>query len=93
LPEVPTLSEGGVPGFEVVPWYGLFAPAKTPDVIVQRLNAELQKLQNNKDYVERMKSLGFEIPPTHSPAEFNQFLSGEYSKWQSVITQAAIKGD
>jgi tripartite-type tricarboxylate transporter receptor subunit TctC len=93
LPEVPTLSEVGVPGFEVVPWYGLFAPAKTPDVIVQRLNAELQKLQNNKDYVERMKSLGFEIPPTHSPADFNQFLSGEYSKWQNVITQAAIKGD
>ena len=48
LPEVPTLSEGGVPGFEVVPWYGLFAPAKTPDVIVQRLNAELQKLKTTK---------------------------------------------
>jgi tripartite-type tricarboxylate transporter receptor subunit TctC len=93
LPEVPTLSEVGVPGFEVVPWYGLFAPAKTPDVIEQRMNAELQNLQNNTDYVERMKSLGFEIPPTHSPADFNQFLSGEYSKWQNVITQAAIKGD
>ena len=93
LPEVPTLSEVGVPGFEVVPWYGLFAPAKTPDDIVQRLNAELQKLQNNKDYVERMKSLGFEIPPTHSPAEFNQFLSREYAKWQKMITQAAIKVD
>jgi tripartite-type tricarboxylate transporter receptor subunit TctC len=91
LPDVPTLSESGVSGFDVVPWYGLFAPLKTPDEIVQRLNLEVQKLQNNKDYVERMKALGFEIPPTHSPSDFNQFLVREYAKWQKVIAQAAIK--
>jgi len=93
LPDVPTLSEAGVPGFDVVPWYGLFAPSRTPDDIVLRLNTELQKLQNNKDYVERMTALGFEIPATHSPAEFSQFLAKENAKWKKVIFQASIKAE
>jgi tripartite-type tricarboxylate transporter receptor subunit TctC len=93
LPEVPTLAESGVPGFDVVPWYGLFSPLRTPDEIVQRLNSELQKLQNNKDYVDRMIALGFEIPPSHSPSEFNQFLIKENAKWKKVIAQASIKAE
>jgi tripartite-type tricarboxylate transporter receptor subunit TctC len=93
LPEVPTLAESGSPGFDVVPWYGLFAPLRTPDDIVQRLSAELQKLQNNKDYVDRMTALGFEIPPSHSPSEFNQFLIKENAKWKKVISQASIKAE
>ncbi len=93
FPDVPTLSESGVPGFDVVPWYGLFAPLKTPDDIVQRLNAELQKLQHNKDYVDRMMALGFEIPATHSPADFAQFLARENTNWKKVIAQASIKVD
>jgi tripartite-type tricarboxylate transporter receptor subunit TctC len=87
------LSEAGAPGFDVMPWYGLFAPAKTPDDIVQRLNQELHKLQSNKDYVDRITALGFDIPAAHSPADFTQFLARESAKWQKVIAQAGIKGE
>ncbi len=93
LPDVPTLSEAGAPGFDVMPWYGLFAPAKTPDDIVHRLNQELHKLQSNKDYVDRITALGFDIPAAHSPADFTQFLARESAKWQKVIAQAGIKGE
>jgi tripartite-type tricarboxylate transporter receptor subunit TctC len=92
-PDVPTLAESGVPGFEVTAWYGMFAPAKTPDDVVVRLNGEMQKALAQKDVVDRLQSLGFEPPAPHSSAEFLSFLRRESGKWQKVIKDAGIKSE
>jgi tripartite-type tricarboxylate transporter receptor subunit TctC len=92
-PDLPTLSEAGVPGFEVIAWYGLLAPAKTPDDVVAKLNSEMQKALAQKDVVERLVSLGFEPPAPHSAGDFVAFMRRESDKWQKVIKDAGIKGE
>ena len=92
-PEVPTLAEAGVPGFEVIAWYGLLAPAKTPEDIVAKLNSEIQKALAQKDVADRLQSMGFEPPAPHSAADFTAFMRRESDKWQKVIKDAGIKGE
>ena len=92
-PDLPTLAESGVPGFEVTAWYGLFAPAKTPDDVVARLNSEMQKAMAQKDVADRLQSMGFDPPAPHSAADFLSFLKRENGKWQKVVKDAGIKGE
>ncbi len=92
-PDLPTLSEAGVPGFEVIAWYGLLAPAKTLEDVVAKLNSEMQKALAQKDVMERLVSLGFEPPAPHSAADFTAFMRRESDKWQKVIKDAGIKGE
>lgn len=92
-PELPTLSEAGLPGFEVVAWYGVLTPAKTPEDIVARINAEVMKALAQKDVADRLQGLGFEPPAPHSPAEFLAFMRRESDKWQKVIRDAGIKAN
>jgi len=73
LPDVPTISEAGVAGFEVLSWYGLLAPAGTPADILQRLNHEITRGLNEADSVDRIKSIGGE-PARSTPEDFNTFL-------------------
>lgn len=93
MPEVPTLAEAGVPGFEVLAWYGLLAPAKTPEDIVARLNSEMLRALRMKDVADRLQGLGFEPPAPHTPAEFLAYMRSESAKWQKVIKEAGIKGE
>lgn len=91
MPDVPTIAEAGVPGFEVLAWYGMLAPAKTPPEIVARLNSEMMQALKQKDVTDRLQTLGFEPPAPHTPADFLAYMRSESAKWQKVVKDANIK--
>lgn len=84
LPDVPTVQESGVPGYEVISWYGVFAPAKTPNAIVERLHAELVVALKAPEVLERLSALGAE-PSGKGPQEFGRFVREEIGKWAEVV--------
>jgi tripartite-type tricarboxylate transporter receptor subunit TctC len=90
LPNVPTLQEAGVPGFDVVSWQAFYVPAKTPAAIVQRLNAELEKIVAQPDVKAKMDTLGVEHT-AHTPAQFAEFNRGELVKWQKVVKDGKVQ--
>ena len=92
LPNVPTVSEAGVPGYEATIWLGVIAPAGTPAPIVQRLNAEIRKITGNAEVKAAWGRQGA-TPLDMSPAEFEQYLHADIAKWAKVIAQAGIKVD
>ena len=90
LPDVPTISESGIPGYNVTGWYGLFAPAGTSADIVRRVHAETVRALNTQDAKEKLASTGNE-PVASSPTEFARFLRTEIDKWAAVIKSGGIK--
>lgn len=90
LPDVPTIAESGLAGFEVLSWYGLLAPAATAADIVARLNQELVRGLHEPDAIERMKAIGAE-PVRATPAEFTAFIKAELAKWARVVQFAGVK--
>lgn len=88
--DIPTVAESGVPGFEVVAWFGLMAPAGTPQPIVERLNAELAKALADPAVQERLAALGAEPSPT-TPQEFTSFIDAETAKWADVAKKAKVQ--
>jgi tripartite-type tricarboxylate transporter receptor subunit TctC len=92
LPEVPTVAESGYPGFEAVGWIGIAAPAKTPDAILDKINAEIAKLLATADTKERLASLGV-TPAADSRAHFTGFVRSEIAKWGKLIRDAGVKAD
>ena len=89
LPELPTIAESGVPGYEAATWYGLLAPAGTPKAIVGRLHAEIVKILAT-DTRQLLMAQGFE-PVGNTPAEFAAYIRSEITKWGKVIRDAGIK--
>jgi len=89
---IPTLNESGIPGYEVVSWQGIFAPAGTPKDIVQKLNTELVKILNMPDVRERFEGLGLDTVGNTSE-EFAAFQKSEIAKWAKVVKSANIKAD
>jgi tripartite-type tricarboxylate transporter receptor subunit TctC len=92
LPDVPTMIEAGVPGYEVNVWYGMLAPAATPKPIIDKLNTELVKTLNSADVKERMAKEGAEPMPT-TPAEFAAFQKAEITKWAKVVKESGATAD
>jgi len=92
LPDVPTMIEAGVPGYEVNVWYGMLAPVATPKPIIDKLNAELVKVLNSPDVKERMAKEGAEPMPT-TPAEFAAFQKAEITKWAKVVKDSGATAD
>ena len=90
LPDVPTISEGGVPGFEASSWFGLVAPARTPAPIVERLAAETAKAVQDPEMRARFDQLGARLVG-NSPSEFAQLVVRERASWEKVIKSAGIK--
>lgn len=90
LPQVPTTVEAGVPGSSYQFWVGLFAPARTPRPIVERLQSEIAKMMTAPDVRERLAQLGAE-PFVMAPGAFDAFLSGETAKAQDIVRKAGIK--
>lgn len=92
LPDVPTLAESGVPGFDVSSWQALYLPAGTPPAIVAKLNAEVQKIVAQPEVKAKMESLGLEYAP-NSPAQFTEFQKAEQARWAKVIKDGNVKPD
>ncbi len=88
-PEIPTLSEAGMPGFDVSAWTGLFVPAGTPAAIIDRLNAETRKILSDQKYVALMHSLGTDVAVS-TPQEFGAFVRDDVARWTKVIDNAGI---
>lgn len=92
LPQVPTTVEAGVPGSEYLFWVGLFAPARTPAAIVERLHDEVAKIMSSPDMKERLDKLGAE-PFLMSPTVFDKFIVDETAKSQQIVRAAGIKAN
>ncbi len=88
-PEVPTIAESGVPGFEVVSWYGIFVPAKTPPDIVNRMSADTATALADPAVSGRLDQLGY-TAASSTPAELGKMLRSEIDKWSRVIKDAGI---
>ena len=92
LPELPTVAETGLPGYEVSAWFGIFAPAGLPQPVAKRLNAEFVKVMREPDLKQRLASLGAD-PLTSTPEEFSSYLRSEIDKWAKVVKTSGMKVD
>jgi len=92
MPDVPTVSEAGVPGYEAVIWVGLMAPANTPAAIVEKLNAEITRIVNQADVKSAWSKQGA-VPMSMSTAEFGQFLRDDIVKWAKIVKISGAKVD
>ena len=90
LPEVPTLAESGFPGFDMVSWQALLAPAGTPRPVIDRLNAEVGRVLRTPEMKEKMSGLGTDIV-ANSPEEFAQYLRVETAKWSQIVKVSGIR--
>jgi tripartite-type tricarboxylate transporter receptor subunit TctC len=84
IPEVPTIAEAGVPGYEAIVWIGMLAPAGTPREIVVRLNGEIGRLIRTDDVKKLLAPTGME-PDPDTPAQFGAYLKADYDKWGKVV--------
>lgn len=91
-PDLPTVAENGVPGFEVTPWYCILAPVGTPDAVVRKLNQEVNKALASAAVRERFASLGAE-PAISTSADLGKLITAEERKWTGVIKQSNTKVD
>jgi tripartite-type tricarboxylate transporter receptor subunit TctC len=90
LPDVPTVAEAGLPGFEFDTWYGLFAPAKTPRHVIRQISAEVAHILQLPDVKERFDVRGAVARPS-TPEEFNQFVRAEFDKLGRIVKAAGLK--
>jgi tripartite-type tricarboxylate transporter receptor subunit TctC len=90
LPDVPTASESGLPGFEADFWVGLFAPAGTPAPVIEKLNAEINRIITSPALLERFASSGIEATPT-TPAGFGDIWTKDIERWRRTVQRAGVK--
>ena len=91
LPEVPTMKEEGYPDIELVQWYAVFLPAKTPRAIVSKVNQDMNSIFNLPDVKERLAAGGADVMATMTPAQFGQFVRSEIEKNRRIIQAAGVK--
>jgi tripartite-type tricarboxylate transporter receptor subunit TctC len=92
LPQVPTIAEAGLPGFEVNVWYGLFAPGATPRHVIEKIASDVKRLITTSEMRERFTALGVEAEGT-SPSEFKQYFRNDVEKWRKVVRAAGVSAD
>lgn len=92
LPDLPTIAEAGFPNFEAVGWIGIAAPAKTPTAVLDKLNAEMTRILNAPEVVERLDKLSF-TPKPGSRAEFTAFIQAEIAKWGKAVKDSGAKAE
>ena len=91
-PEVPSIDEAGVPGYDLSVWFGVLAPAGTPREIIQRLNAEIVRILQSAEVRERFFKQGVDVQ-TSTPEQFDAFVKSEVGRWAKVIKEAGIRAD
>lgn len=90
LPDVPTIAEAGLPGYEATTWFGVFAPARTPQPIIDLLNRAINDVLNNPEVVDQIRKMGGE--PMHmTPTEFKHLIAADTEKWRKVVKTANVK--
>ena len=92
LPDLPTIAEGGVPGYEMLNWLGLFAPTGTPRAVMERLNADVLRVVRSPELRERLNAAGAEPSPLASE-EFTAFVKQEIEKWGKVVAATGMTAD
>ena len=92
MPELPTISEAGLAGFDANNWYGLLAPAKTPRPVIMRLNTEVAKILNMPDVKDFLFKQGLDAAPG-TPEQFAAYMKSERAKWGKVIKAAGLKAE
>ncbi len=90
FPELPTIAESGLPGYESTAWLGLVVPAGTPKEIIAKLNAKAVEGANSKEFRERWEPLGYEII-TGSPESMSEMLKADIARWAPVVRAAGVK--
>lgn len=89
FPEVPTLAESGMPGFEVSAWQGLMVPAKTPEAIVHRLNSEVMKALHTPDVQKKLAAQGA-LPLGSTPEQYGAYIKSELERWSNIVKQTGV---
>lgn len=92
LPNVPTVNEAGLPGFDVTSWYGMFAPAALPKNLVAKINGDIAAILDTPDMKQRLEKLGADPGPM-SPEDFGKFVRAEVEKWAKVVKESGAKVD
>ena len=92
LPDIPTIAESGVPGYEAYSWVGMVAPAATPRAVVARLNREIVEILKEKDVAEKLNGQGA-LPVGDTPEQFGNYIKAEIEKWGAVVRSSNIKVD
>jgi tripartite-type tricarboxylate transporter receptor subunit TctC len=92
LPDLPTIAESGVPGYEMLNWLGLFAPAGTPRAVVEKLNAEILRVVRSPELRERLNASGAEPSPLGT-GEFAAFVKSEVEKWGKVVAATGMTAE
>jgi tripartite-type tricarboxylate transporter receptor subunit TctC len=92
MPELPTIAESGLPGYDFSTWYGFLVTARTPAPIVNKLNAEIAKVLNQPDVRERMAKEGTE-PLSSTPAQFATYLDAQITQWQKVVKSSGMQAE
>ncbi|MFC7555933.1 Bug family tripartite tricarboxylate transporter substrate binding protein [Pseudoroseomonas wenyumeiae] len=91
-PEVPTIHEAGVPGYEAYSWHMLMAPAGTPEPIITALNAAVNKVTGQEAFQRRLLDMAMQVRPSSTPAECKRFLASETEKWEPVLRRVGMSG-
>ena len=89
-PDIPTISEAGLPGFAVTSYLGIVAPARTPAGIITRINADLNRIAAQPDTLTRIDAMGAQ-PKTGTPEEFGKFIRTELDRWGPVVKASGVK--
>ena len=92
LPEIPTMIEAGVPGYEATTWTGIVAPVGMPRPVVTRLNAEIVQMAASPSYKEKVAAIGSD-PMSGTPEQFSAFIRSESAKWAAVVKRAGVRAD
>ena len=92
LPDVPTVAESGLPDYVVTTWFGVLAPAGTPQALIKKLNADVVEALGNAAVVDKLDRAGL-IPAPTTPEEFGALIRSEIVRWDKVIKQTGAKAD
>ena len=90
IPEIPTLSEAGLPGYKSITWFGLVAPPATPAALAEKINRDVVEILNGNEGVEMLRRISLE-PGATAPAETTRFFAEETALWSKVIKEAGIE--
>ena len=92
VPDVPTMIESGLPGFEITAWFGFMAPAGTPTALVHKISADIARVVAMPDVRERILAQA-SVPVGNTPEEYDAFIRAEIVKWSKVVKQANVQAD